>query len=274
MDADAPDVPARPEEKAVSVSEFPYPGNERHRPRRLQHALNGLALWWCDLVENDQGFATLAAWLSPQETARAQRYASAALARRYVRGRAALRWVLGKQLLIEPARVAIERGRRGRPQLASHADVDFNVSNTTDVALIGVACSSQIRIGVDVESRSRVLNHAGLARKYLTAREQAAIANLSDDAKRMSFLRSWTCKEAMSKATGDALSAPLRALDVELEPTLRLVGGPAPYLPQHWELHPAPVPDAFLATVALWRAPPTPANSTSPAALDNEIGSR
>ena len=107
--------------------------------------------------------------------------------------------------------IADVRGSQGR------TDIDFNVSNTSDIALVGVADSPGLRIGVDVESEDRMLNHAGLARKYLTSREQAAIASADDDAHRRAFLRLWTCKEAMSKATGQALSAPLRKLDVELD---------------------------------------------------------
>ena len=74
------------------------------------------------------------------------------------------------------------------------------------------------RIGVDLERRDRTLNVEGVARKFMTPREQAALAVLEPDARRRALLRLWTCKEAMSKATGDALSAPFRRIDVELGP--------------------------------------------------------
>ena len=62
----------------------------------------------------------------------------------------------------------------------------------------------------------------------------------------------------MSKATGDALSAPFRRLDVELVPALRLVDGPAPYTAPRWRLLAVEVPGDYLATAALWheQAPP------------------
>ena len=63
------------------------------------------------------------------------------------------------------------------------------------------------RVGVDVEHAGRAVNADGLARKFLCERERAALAPLDADARRGRFLRLWTCKEAMSKATGDALSA-------------------------------------------------------------------
>lgn len=257
----------------MSVSEFPYPGNERHRPYRLGDVVPGVSVWWCDLGSDDAALPKLAAWLSPEEHARVQRYGYEALAHRYVRGRAALRWILGREFGVAPDRVAIERGHRGRPHVPGAA-LDFNVSNTQNVAFIGLAIAPRLRIGVDVESVDRKLNHAGLARKFLTARENAAIATLDDDAQRVAFLRSWTCKEAMSKATGEALSAPLRAIDVELAPALRLVAGPAPYAPGDWRLEAARVPPGFLATVALWQPPASDTPATCPAALDKVAVSR
>lgn len=178
-----------------------------------------------------------------------------ALARRYTLGRAALRCVLASTLGCAPGAVPIERGERGRPQLGGLAGLDFNVSNTRDVALIGVCTRPGTRIGVDVEHGDRRLAHAGLARKFCTPREHAAFDGLDDDAARRRFLRLWTCKEAMSKATGEALGAPLRHLDVVLAPAPRLRDGPPPYDPGDWSLFAAGVPDGYVATVALWRVP-------------------
>ena len=57
----------------------------------------------------------------------------------------------------------------------------------------------------------------------------------------------------MSKATGDAMSAPFRRLDIQSEPILALAGGPTPYHASDFALFAAAVPDRYLATVALWR---------------------
>ena len=82
--------------------------------------------------------------------------------------------------------------------------------------------------------------------------EQRTLAGLAPDARRRALLRLWTCKEAMSKATGDALAAPFRRLSVATAAGLRLADGPAPYVPAAWRLAAADAPGAFLATVALW----------------------
>ena len=115
------------------------------------------------------------------------------------------------------------------------------------------ACPGDARIGVDIEHRDREVGADRLARKFLTPREQATLAGLVPDLRRQRFLRHWTCKEAMSKATGDGLAAPFRRLDVELADPPRLLDGPPPYLPDRWSLRHADLPAEWLATVAIWR---------------------
>jgi 4'-phosphopantetheinyl transferase len=229
----------------------PYPAGE---PPQALVATAGIQLWWCATHAPDEALPVLRSWLSADERARAARFALPALAGRYTVGRAALRHVLGNLLGRAPAEVAITRGPRGRPRLADVEGVDFNVSNTRQVALIGIATDPGVRIGVDVEHRNRPLRHEALARKFCTPAEYAAFDALLRDARRQRFLRLWTCKEAMSKATGDALGAPLRRLEVDVEPALRLSAGPPPYTPAKWTLLDAAVPGDYVASVALWRA--------------------
>ncbi|HVE50466.1 MAG TPA: 4'-phosphopantetheinyl transferase superfamily protein [Casimicrobiaceae bacterium] len=220
-------------------------------PRQLRSPVARIELWWCELAADDSALEVYSQWLSEAERQRASRYGKPALARRYIAGRAALRWILARERNIDPAAVPIEQDRRGRPR--SHGGPDFNVSNTRGIALIALSRLDGVRVGVDVEHRDRKLEHVGLSRKYLTRREQESLEGRDDDERRRTFLRLWTCKEAMSKATGDALSAPIRAIDVSQTPTLRLIHGPPPYEPQAWTLHALDVPESFIATLAVWR---------------------
>jgi 4'-phosphopantetheinyl transferase len=211
----------------------------------------GIRLWWCDLRATDARLRHCEALLSETEHARAARFGTRALRDRYVVGRASLRTALGEVLGVAPGRVPIVRGFRGRPTLGDDARLDFNVSHTADVALLG-AFEGGARLGVDVERSDRVVNVAGIARKFLTERERAALAALDADGMRRRVLTLWTCKEAMSKATGDALSAPLSRLDVDLRGGPRLVDGPGAYAPSRFTLYAAAVPAGHIATLALW----------------------
>lgn len=238
----------------MSVDDFPPPGNAHHPPVALACAAADVAVWWAPLAVAADEIARLAGWLAPAEHARAARFGREVLAHRYIAGRALLRWLLGRTLGLAPHAVPIERGIRGRPQLALDTDLDFNVSHTAGSALVGITHGR--RIGVDVERVDRVVRADGLAAKFLTAAEQATLAPLPEDERRVRFLRYWTCKEAMSKATGDGLSAPFRELEVQLDDAIELAAGPEPYRPARWRLARVDAPDGFLATVALWSATP------------------
>jgi 4'-phosphopantetheinyl transferase len=243
---------ARGAKEAVSVSDSHYPGNEADRPRLLAPPVTGVVLWWCPLVADDDTLPRLASWLSPEEHARASRFGRPFLARRYIVGRAALRFVLAGRLGTQPAAVPIEHDSRGRPRIAIEGTPDFNVTNTGDAAMFGLVEQPNARIGVDLEPIDRHVNDAGLSRRVCTAAERQSLDALGDEARRHAFLRLWTCKEAMCKATGEGFAAPFDEIDVAREPELALIGGPPPYRPGAWTLLDASVPEGFVGTVALW----------------------
>ena len=220
-------------------------------PAQLKSPVNGVSLFWCSLAARADTIAYVTDWLSTNERARLQRFGNETLRNRYVMGRASLRWLLGRALGVSPVTVALERGANGRPQIIGRTGVDFNVSHTADVALIGIV--REARIGVDVEREGRVIHSTGLTRRILTDRERAALPSDDDDATRRRILRLWTCKEALAKATGDAMAAPFRLLDVTIEPMLALVDGPPPYHARDFRLFAAAVAEGYLGTVALWR---------------------
>ncbi len=215
-----------------------------------------IALWICQLDRIPAGVSAITHWLSPAEQERAARFGTDALRLRWIVGRATLRLLLASALGIDPAAVPLQRGLRGRPELTHPHTLDFNVSHTNNVALIGIAhgLPRASRIGVDIERVGRPVNADRLARKFLTERERTVLAPLDADARRRGFLRLWTCKEAMSKATGDALLAPFREIDVTTTDGLQLSSGPPPYTAERWRLFAADAADDLLATVAVWRA--------------------
>lgn len=230
----------------------------RSEPTALLSPLARVSLWWSDLALEREEIAHVTAWLSAPEMERARRFGTSVLRDRYIGGRATLRFVLARTLGIEPQAVAIRRGHRGRPELQDVAsEIDFNISHTEGGALIGIVDREHrgTRIGVDVERADRKLGAERLARKFLSPMEQATLTRGDVEWRRQRFLRFWTCKEAMSKATGDGLAAPFAQLTVDVEETPCLVAGPPPYTPDAWRLGAVAVPADFLATMALWEAP-------------------
>ena len=208
-------------------------------------------LWWCSLETTPSLLQMLEGYLSRAELARASRFGHSRLRDRYVMGRRSLRSIIGGELGLDPGSVENVRGTRGRPQLAGKPPpLDFNISHTDGVAIVGVV--QHARIGVDIERIDRVINVAGIARKFLTANERSELAGHAPDDARRRVLTLWTCKEAMSKATGDALSAPFATLDIDLRDGRTLRNGTGLYQPVNWSLHSAAVPSDYVATVAVW----------------------
>lgn len=243
----------------MSLSEFNNGSNlERPMPPRVvATAAPGLSLWLCPLRVKPAELERMAAVLSVAERERAARFGTVALRSRYVVGRATLRTLLAAAIAMPAAEVPLRQGSRGRPELdLPEPPLDFNVSHTGDVALIGfLATRRGARVGIDIEHCDRQLDADRLARRYLTAQEHASFERLEADARRRRFIELWTCKEAMSKATGAGLSAPMRELCIELGNGPRLAAGPPPYSPPDWQLWPVHGIGGYVATAALWTRP-------------------
>jgi 4'-phosphopantetheinyl transferase len=222
--------------------------------RRLRSPEPAISLWLCELDRHSVELDRALGWLSSLERDRAARFGTDLLRNRWVVGRATLRLLLASATGVDPADIRLARGVRGRPELAGARRFDFNVSHTDGVALIalGHALPPVMRIGVDIERRDRVVNADRLARKFLSQPERTMLSPLTADERRLAFLRLWTCKEAMSKATGDALSAPFREIDVDIAGAPNLRSGPPPYSAGAWQLVVVDVDDAHIATAAIW----------------------
>lgn len=227
-------------------------------PRMLPFApLEGaVGLWWCPLEQAGTMVLSLAATLSPEERERAARFGTSVLRERYITGRAMLRQLLGAALSMPSSDVPIARGHRGRPVIAGALGIDFNVSHTRGIGVfaLGTGLPAHVRIGVDVEHARRELGVDRLARKLLTPAEHQAFLQLNGNERQQRFLRVWTCKEAMSKATGDGLAAPFRAIAVEPGVLPQVLAGPDPYTPERWQLHRVPMPGEFIVSLALWQS--------------------
>jgi len=115
----------------------------------------------------------------------------------------------------------LEIGPHGKPELPGTSDLgklDFNLSHSGDIALIGVSrCGS---IGVDVERWERGADHLTLAQQFFSGVELEALRGLADrpDDVVAGFFAGWTRKEAYLKATGHGVTRGLRHFDVTLSP--------------------------------------------------------
>ena len=142
--------------------------------------------------------------LSPQERARADAFRREMHARRYTAGRGRLRELLAAYTESEPAALSLVEGPNGKPELGG-ADVRFNLAHSVDVGLCAV---SRNEVGVDVEvvEGRRLSDWLVIAERFFHEDELRGLRGLADEPGRVEFLRVWTLKEAVLKATGLGLA--------------------------------------------------------------------
>jgi len=101
------------------------------------------------------------------------------------------------------------------PELAAAGPdaLKFNLSHTG--ALAALVVTEGVDIGVDVELADPVKED--IAGRFFSVPEQKALAALPEAEQTRGFHRCWTRKEALVKALGDGLSAPLDGFAVSIE---------------------------------------------------------
>jgi 4'-phosphopantetheinyl transferase len=102
-----------------------------------------------------------------------------------------------------PERVPLRVLPGGKPAIAGHSGLFFNLSHCGELALFAFA---DCEVGVDVE---RVGNHRemeGVAAHFFSSDEADAFRRLSGETQARFFCRTWVRKEAYVKATGEGFA--------------------------------------------------------------------
>jgi len=213
-------------------------------------------VWLGDLDVRDSERARV--YLSPDESARADGFCFARDRHRYAAARGLLREMLALYLDLEPEAVRFAYGPRGKPALASATPdaLRFNVSHSGGLAILAFALGREV--GVDIEVERPLADAETIAARFFSRREASELMRLPEPERQAAFFRCWTRKEAFIKATGDGLSRPLDAFDVEFR-----AGEPARLLRVEGDLEAAqrfyllglePAP-GFAAALAVERRP-------------------
>ena len=130
-----------------------------------------------------------------------------------------LRLLLGAYLGIPGREIRIIRNRKGKPLLnpgVHGRDLHFSIAKSGHGFLVGVSSSSYL--GVDVEPVNRSAHNAlGVARRYFSATEAAALENMDPQLLNAAFLRTWSCKEAVVKSMGLGIANQLCRFTVETD---------------------------------------------------------
>jgi 4'-phosphopantetheinyl transferase len=183
-------------------------------PARLKPAANEVHVWSAALDRSPAEAADLRRHLSQEERCRAERFRHAGARAEFIITRALLRLLLGECLGMEPRCVPFSQTSRGKPRLADSAETSlcFNVSHSHGMALF--ALTGRCEVGVDVERVRPFSDEMGLADRFFTPTESAALRALDSPRRLETFFRLWTRKEAYLKAHGLGLSFGLERVEV------------------------------------------------------------
>lgn len=156
------------------------------------------------------------ALLSADELQRLSDYRSAHTAKEFVIGRALLRTALAQRLQVDPKLLAFERDIDGKPRLAHpHNQWHFNLSHERSWVVLMLSPFGSV--GVDVEGHARRNNLAGIAQRFFSPEENAALARCNESDWRNYFFAIWTLKEAHAKALGCGLAKILSCSSITLD---------------------------------------------------------
>jgi 4'-phosphopantetheinyl transferase len=209
-------------------------------------------VWLLHLDLPPEQAAANAALLSPDERARADRFAFAEGRRRYIAARGQLRQILGACASADPAALVFAYAARGKPRLAEPlTDLEFNLAHSHQLGVVAV--TRQSPVGIDVEYVPRRVDLRTIAERFFAPAEAAQLASLPDHEQLAAFQRCWTRKEAVLKTRGEGLSLPLDRFEVSLLPgePARVVRMAPDLGPVDWTLFDVSAPVGYVAAGAM-----------------------
>jgi 4'-phosphopantetheinyl transferase len=192
-------------------------------PGRFHLDSREVCLWPVRLDASPDNFERCLAWLSADETARADRFHFPQHRRAFVLGRAALRALLGGYLGMGAMEIQFVYGPQGKPSLAPRLEnpacpMQFNAANSGNLAAYAFTIGCQI--GVDIERHRDLPDLENIAQRFFAPEEAAELRELPAAEKISAFYHCWSRKEAYIKALGGGLSIPLHSFRVTLRPSV------------------------------------------------------
>ena len=191
--------------------------------------------------------------LDEEEIRRSWRFAHSIDRHRFILAHAALRGFLARCLGVEAGNIRYEHGGHGKPRLAADLPpLEFNLTHSQGLGLLAVARGHPV--GVDVERWHEVPYALAIAEAHFSPAEGKALRALPAADVPGAFLRCWTRKEAMIKASGEGLGSALNSFEVDLSP------GSTSALKRYasrsgnrvsWSLRDLPSPTGFVAAGAV-----------------------
>lgn len=105
----------------------------------------------------------------------------------------------------------IGRDQYGKPYLADHPELFFNLSHSGEWVVCGIG---EQKLGIDVERMEQI--DLSIADDQFSREEAAYLSSLPKEEKLSSFYTIWTLKESFTKLDGRGLGIPLNSFSFDL----------------------------------------------------------
>jgi 4'-phosphopantetheinyl transferase len=157
--------------------------------------------------------------LYQDERERARSFLRKTDADRWTIARAGLKDILARYCEVLPRDIRFRCMHFGKPVLDGapcRSGVHFNLSHSGSIA--AVAGTRLGSVGIDIEYKRSIPDWKEVAARFFSIYENERLLKVDEGQRDDVFLRYWTCKEAVIKATGEGLSAELDSFDISLPP--------------------------------------------------------
>jgi 4'-phosphopantetheinyl transferase len=230
------------------VEAGPYRSDRRLRRGEVR-------IWAVDLDSESARLGESCASLDEVERARAAKFRFPIDRMRFIAARSTLKSILALETGGAVDEIRLLAREDGKPILAAGGDplLHFNLTHSLGRALVAVA---HCEVGVDLEAMRAQHASDQVAEVVFSSRELSAYRAVPAEARRRSFYKGWTSKEAYLKGLGHGLTTPLKLVEVCVDPSAPArVLTPLPGVAVAWHLTTLEAPVGFVATLAS-AAPP------------------
>ncbi|MCG7495625.1 4'-phosphopantetheinyl transferase superfamily protein [Vibrio sp. Of7-15] len=153
-------------------------------------------------------------WLDSEERNRLGVIKSNARRKEFIYGRLLAKSILSKHLNVKPHNISLTKTKLGKLVVEGmEEEVYFNLSHSGN--FISLAVSKDDHVGVDIEVNTKIEEGeiGDITNSHFNVNEISYVLESSQDERSFQFTKMWTCKEAVLKALGVGLTAPLSAVD-------------------------------------------------------------
>ena len=177
---------------------------------KFQLAPGQVHIWHTTVTTTPAQENVLLALLSPEETARAERFRFPVHRQRFIAARGYLRQLLSAYLKQPAESIIFSYSHRGKPYLPDQR-LQFNVSHSHDMAVYAFTLDQPV--GIDIE-KVKADYDDGVAERFFSPQEYADLTALPEEQRALCFYRIWARKEAMIKVSGEGFAFALSSFTV------------------------------------------------------------